>query len=128
MYTSMHSRAEVRVGGPDVPAGAAAPAAPAPGEAGADGDPRGTGDCARNRSWTYALCGVLLLVLFLGMCLLGVLMATSCYELIREGSGLYELYLQSALFAGMGFVGLCALPVIAERNCVGRFIARRIPV
>jgi hypothetical protein len=128
MYTSMHSRTEIRVGGPDVPARAAAPAAPAPGGSGADGEPRGTGDSARNSSWPFALCGVLLVAMFLGMCLLGVLMAASCYELIREGSGLYELYLQSALFAGMGFVGLCALPVIAERNRVGRFIVRRLPV
>ncbi|WP_432075259.1 hypothetical protein [Streptomyces wuyuanensis] len=128
MYTSMHSRTEVRVGGPDVPARVAAPAAPAPGESRADGDPRGTGDSAGNRRWPYALCGALLVLMFFAMCALGVLMATSCYELIREGSGLYELYLQSALFAGVGFVGLCALPVIAERNRVGRFITRRLPV
>lgn len=128
MYTSMHSRAEVSVGGPDGPARAAAPAATAPGGTRADGEPRGTGDSAGHRRWPYALGGALLVLMFFGMCALGALMATSCYELIREGSGLYELYLQSALFAGMGFVGLCALPAIAERNCVGRFIARRVPV
>lgn len=128
MYTAMHSRTEVRVGGPDAPARAAVPAAPATGDTRVDGEPRDTGDSAGNRRWPYALGGALVALMFFGMCALGALMATSCYELIREGSGLYELYLQAALFAGMGFVGLCALPVIAERNRVGRFIARRLPV
>ncbi|MEU2494952.1 hypothetical protein [Streptomyces sp. NPDC007883] len=131
MYPSMHSRTEFGVGGADVPsqtAAATTAGAPSPGDA---REPRGSGAggaSAPSRRWPYALGGVLLLLMFLGMCVLGALMATSCYELIREGSGLYELYLQSALFAGMGFISLCALPAIAERNCVGRFIARRIPV
>ncbi|MEV0965960.1 hypothetical protein AB0J25_25835 [Streptomyces sp. NPDC049910] len=73
------------------------------------------------------LCGALLALMLLGMCVVGALMATSCYEMIREGSGMYEFYLQSALFAGIGFIGLCALPVIAERNRVVGFVASRIP-
>ncbi|MFD4584813.1 hypothetical protein [Streptomyces sp. NPDC058434] len=134
MYTSMDSRTEVGVGGADVPSRAAAAATATTAGAPSLGDtrePRGPGAggaSAPSRRWPYALGGALLVLMFLGMCVLGALMATSCYELIREGSGLYELYLQSALFAGMGFIGLCALPAIAERNCVGSFIARRIPV
>ncbi|MDI9888265.1 hypothetical protein QMZ92_28810 [Streptomyces sp. HNM0645] len=137
MYTSMNFRTEVRVGGPGVPRRPAAAAAPSPGERAERGQPGkhgkpaatiGARDSARNRNWPYALGGALLVLMFSAMCVLGALMATSCYELIREGTGLYELYLQSALFAGTGFIGLCLLPVIAERNCVGRFIARRIPV
>ncbi|TLQ42307.1 hypothetical protein [Streptomyces marianii] len=146
MYTSMNFRTEVRVGGPDVPRRPATATALSPGERAEGGQPGehaeggqpgeharpaatiGARGPARNRNWPYALGGALLVLMFSGMCVLGAMMATSCYELIREGTGMYELYLRSALFAGTGFIGLCVLPVIAERNCVGRFIARHIPV
>ncbi|MEV4920570.1 hypothetical protein AB0K47_27640 [Streptomyces tirandamycinicus] len=127
MYVSTHSGTDVRVGGPDAPSRPAAPAGPATAGAGEPCGTGGTGNRARTRRWPYALGGALLVLVFLGMCVLGALMATSCYELVREGSGMCELYLQSALFAGMGFIGLCALPVIAERNRVVGLIARRIP-
>ncbi|MEV1050310.1 hypothetical protein [Streptomyces sp. NPDC049887] len=125
MYTSMDCRTEVRVGGPDGPRQPTTAAVPSPAEPADSIRSRGSG---RSRKWPYALGGALLLLMFPGMCVLGALMATSCYELVREGTGMYELYLQSGLFAGTGFIGLYLLPVIAERNCVGRFIARRIPV
>ncbi|MCZ7456577.1 hypothetical protein [Streptomyces sp. WMMC940] len=131
MYTSMNFRTEVRVGGPDVPRQPATAAVPSPAEPAEPAEPADTirtRGAARNRNWPYALGGALLVLMLPGMCVLAALMATSCYELLREGTGMYELYLQSALFAGTGFIGLCVLPVIAERNCVGRFIARRIPV
>ncbi|MBA4864303.1 peptide synthetase [Streptomyces sp. PSKA54] len=83
---------------------------------------------ATARTWQYVMCGALQLLMFLGMSFLGALVAMSGYEWIRAGTGAADFYLRSALFAGMSFVGLCALPVVAKWTLIGRFRPRRIPV
>ncbi|MER6995405.1 Pls/PosA family non-ribosomal peptide synthetase [Streptomyces sp. NPDC000410] len=90
--------------------------------------PDGAAAPAAARTWHYILCGVLQLLLFLGMSLLIAYVAMLGYEWIGAGSGVVDFYLRAALFAGLAFVGLCALPVVAKWTLVGRFTPRRIPV
>ncbi|WP_351226018.1 Pls/PosA family non-ribosomal peptide synthetase [Streptomyces sp. NPDC002133] len=78
--------------------------------------------------WQYVVCGVLQVLIFLGMSFLGALVLTRGFEWILDGSGTADFYLRSALFAGMSFAGLCALSVVAKWTLIGRFTARRIPV
>ncbi|MEV6654709.1 Pls/PosA family non-ribosomal peptide synthetase [Streptomyces sp. NPDC051219] len=83
---------------------------------------------AAARTRQYVLCGGLQLLIFLGMSFLGALVITHGYEWLQGGSGVADQYLRSALFAGMSFVGLCALPVVVKWTLIGRFAPRRIPV
>ncbi|MDX2643791.1 phosphopantetheine-binding protein [Streptomyces sp. PA03-1a] len=108
---------EPRVERPEEPP--AGPGAEVPGAAAA---PAATGTAR------YVLCGALQLLVFLGMSFVSALAVTRGYEWIRDGSGFAGVYLRSALSAGAGFAGLCALPVAAKWILMGRFRPRRFPV
>jgi non-ribosomal peptide synthetase-like protein len=76
----------------------------------------------------YVLCGTLQLLIFLGYSCLIALVAVEGYEWISAGSGLLDSYLRSVLFAGVSFLGLCTLPILAKWTLIGRWKTREIPV
>ncbi|MEU1407595.1 Pls/PosA family non-ribosomal peptide synthetase [Streptomyces sp. NPDC005728] len=100
------------------PAGAGNPA-----DAGARAD---AGAAAATRR--YIVCGMLQFLFFLGYSLLAAFATTAGYAWISAGSGLFDLYLRSILCAGVGFLGLCALPIVAKWTLIGRWRAGEFPL
>ncbi|MGW0564587.1 Pls/PosA family non-ribosomal peptide synthetase [Streptomyces sp. NPDC003016] len=76
----------------------------------------------------YVLCGTSQFLLFLGYSFLAGILTVRGYEWVSDGSGPAGLYLRSLLFGGVGFVGLCAFPVVAKWILIGRWSAREFPV
>jgi non-ribosomal peptide synthetase-like protein len=76
----------------------------------------------------YVLCGTLQLLAFLGYSLVTGLVAAKGYDWVSDGSGLADVYLRSLVFGGLGFVALCALPVVAKWVLIGRWKPREFPV
>lgn len=76
----------------------------------------------------YLGCGMLQFLIFLGYSCLAALVAEESYEWISAGSGLFDLYLRSVLFAGAVFVGLCALPIVAKWTLIGRWRSGAFPL
>ncbi|WSW80116.1 phosphopantetheine-binding protein [Streptomyces sp. NBC_00996] len=76
----------------------------------------------------YIVCGMLQFLIFLGYTCLAALVAAQGYEWISAGSGLFDLYLRSVLFAGASFLGLCAFPIVAKWALIGRWRFGEFPV
>lgn len=81
----------------------------------------------RSRVWRR-LCGAFQLLVFLGYSLVSGLVIARGYEWIAGGSDVVEIYSRSLLFGGVGFVALCAFPVIAKWILVGRWKQVEFPV
>ncbi len=76
----------------------------------------------------YVLCGTIQLLIFLGYSFVSGLVAARGYEWVAAGSGVVGIYLRSFLFGGIGFVALCAFPVMTKWILVGRWKPREFPV
>ncbi|MET7921633.1 Pls/PosA family non-ribosomal peptide synthetase [Streptomyces avermitilis] len=76
----------------------------------------------------YIVCGMLQFLIFLGYSSLAAVAATGGYEWISAGSGLFDLYLRSVLFAGAGFLGLCVFPIVAKWTLIGRWRSGEFPL
>ncbi|GGN79292.1 hypothetical protein GCM10011579_063560 [Streptomyces albiflavescens] len=76
----------------------------------------------------YIVCGTLQFLIFLGYSCLAALVGTQGYEWISAGSGLFDLYLRSVLFAGASLLGLCAFPIVAKWALIGRWRSGEFPL
>ncbi|MFJ3307561.1 Pls/PosA family non-ribosomal peptide synthetase [Streptomyces sp. NPDC086549] len=76
----------------------------------------------------YIVCGTLQFLFFLGYSFLAALAAAESYEWISVGSGLFDLYLRSVLCVGVGFLGLCVLPIVAKWTLIGRWRSGAFPL
>ncbi|MFE0511714.1 Pls/PosA family non-ribosomal peptide synthetase [Streptomyces sp. NPDC058964] len=101
----------------------AAEASPAPALARTPAD---AGAAAATRR--YIVCGMLQFLFFLGYSCLAALAAAESYEWISAGSGPLDLYLRSVLCAAVGFVGLCAVPIVAKWTLIGRWRSGEFPL
>ncbi|MFF0968917.1 Pls/PosA family non-ribosomal peptide synthetase [Streptomyces sp. NPDC003703] len=101
--------------GPDpssaAPAAHPAPAVPAP--------PRAPGP---------ALCGTLQTLIFLGYSFVIGMVTAQAYEWVAAASGLAHIYLRSFLCGTIGFLALCAFPVLVKWVLVGRWKPQEFPV
>lgn len=79
------------------------------------------------RTRRYIVCGVLQFLIFLGYSCLVALAVEEGRQWISAGSGLLDLYLRSVLLGGAGFLGLCALPIVAKWTLVGRWRSGEFP-
>ncbi|MEV7863938.1 Pls/PosA family non-ribosomal peptide synthetase [Streptomyces hirsutus] len=82
----------------------------------------------RTSRLSHALCGTLQLLFFLGYSLVAGFVTAGGYEWVAAGSGLVDIYLRSLLFGGVGFLALCAFPVVAKWVLVGRWKSCEFPV
>ncbi|MEU9478953.1 Pls/PosA family non-ribosomal peptide synthetase [Streptomyces sp. NPDC048191] len=82
----------------------------------------------RRKRRDHLLCGTFQLLFFLGYSLVSGFVTAAGYEWIAAGSGLVHVYLRSLLFGGVGFVALCAFPVIAKWALIGRWRPGEFPV
>ncbi|OLZ73520.1 peptide synthetase [Streptomyces sp. IMTB 2501] len=82
----------------------------------------------RGTRWNHLLCGTFQLLVFLGYSLVSGFVTAAGYEWIATGSGLADVYLRSLLFGGIGFVALCAFPVVAKWLLIGRWRPGEFPV
>ncbi|MGW1805422.1 Pls/PosA family non-ribosomal peptide synthetase [Streptomyces sp. NPDC002078] len=78
--------------------------------------------------WNHLLCGTFQLLVFLTYSLVSGFVTAAGYEWIANGSGLAHVYLRSLLFGGIGFVALCAFPVVAKWLLIGRWRPGEFPV
>ena len=76
----------------------------------------------------YVLCGTLQLLLFLGYSYLAAYGAIRGYEWIAEATGLLHIYLRALVFGGVGFAGMCTLPIVAKWLLIGRWKPQQIPL
>jgi non-ribosomal peptide synthetase-like protein len=76
----------------------------------------------------YVLCGALQLLFYIASTYLGTMVAIWAYTWIAEGTGYVQLYLRSALAAGMFFVAACALPVLLKWLLIGRWKTQQIRI
>ncbi|CAL9643324.1 hypothetical protein SUDANB15_06382 [Streptomyces sp. enrichment culture] len=83
---------------------------------------------ARAGTRQYLLCGTLQFLFFLAYSSLTALAAVRGYAWISDASALTDRYLRSVLVGGAGFIGLCAVPVLAKWTLIGRFEPRQFPV
>ncbi|MEU9444436.1 Pls/PosA family non-ribosomal peptide synthetase [Streptomyces sp. NPDC048304] len=110
-----------------------APAAPAPAPSAparlpsSEPDPVPVPEPTRDR-WTHLLCGTFQLVAFLGYSLVSGFVTATGYEWIATGSGVADVYLRSVVFGGVGFVAVCAFPVVAKWLLIGRWRPGEFPV
>ncbi|MER6031487.1 Pls/PosA family non-ribosomal peptide synthetase [Streptomyces sp. NPDC001851] len=75
----------------------------------------------RGKRLVHFLCGTVQLLAFLGYSLVSGFATAAGYEWIATGSGLADVYLRSFLFGGIGFLVLCAFPIVAKWLLVGRW-------
>lgn len=76
----------------------------------------------------YVLCGTLQFLIFLGYCFLAGVVSARGYEWVSAGSGVFDIYLRSLVFGGVGFIGLCTFPIVAKWILIGRWKPREFPV
>ncbi|MGW5665656.1 Pls/PosA family non-ribosomal peptide synthetase [Streptomyces sp. NPDC003758] len=76
----------------------------------------------------YVLCGALQLLFFLGYSFVTGLVAAKGYDWVSDGSGVADVYLRSVVFGGLGFLTLCAFPIVAKWVLIGRWKPREFPV
>ncbi|MHA5047141.1 Pls/PosA family non-ribosomal peptide synthetase [Streptomyces sp. SD15] len=76
----------------------------------------------------YALCGTMQLLFFLGYSFVTGVVTAQGYEWVAAGSGVLGIYLRAVLFAGIGFVALCAFPIMAKWILIGRWKPREFPI
>ncbi|MFI8949575.1 Pls/PosA family non-ribosomal peptide synthetase [Streptomyces sp. NPDC053750] len=82
----------------------------------------------RTSKLSHVLCGTLQLLFFLGYSVVAGFVTAGGYEWVAAGSGPVDIYLRSLLFGGVGFVALCAFPVVAKWVLVGRWKPCEFPV
>src|SRR6266481_1455396 len=100
-----------------------ADAAPAPGKSSAAGAlevPTSTS------TREYLLCGALQTLFYLGYSYAGVLAAVEGYQWLVAGSEGLESYLRLVVFSGVGFLVVCAVPIIAKWLLIGRWKPQQI--
>ncbi|MYZ11193.1 peptide synthetase [Streptomyces sp. SID2999] len=100
-----------------------APAAPAPAPLMMPPEP-----VRRASGLSHTLCGTAQLLIFLGYSLVAGFATAGGYEWVATGSGVWDVYLRSLVFGGVGFVALCAFPVVAKWVLVGRWKPGEFPV
>ncbi|GHB72765.1 hypothetical protein GCM10010377_74080 [Streptomyces viridiviolaceus] len=83
---------------------------------------------ARAGTRQYLLCGALQFLFFLAYSYLAALAAVRGYEWISETTALTDRYVRSVLAGGVGFIGLCAVPILAKWTLIGRFKPCQFPV
>ncbi|MFF1280470.1 Pls/PosA family non-ribosomal peptide synthetase [Streptomyces sp. NPDC058299] len=83
---------------------------------------------ARRSRFAHPLCGAFQLLVFLGYSFVSGLVTAAGYEWISAGSGFTGVYVRSLVFGGIGFVTLCAFPVVAKWLLVGRWKEGEFPV
>ncbi|MFD3438938.1 Pls/PosA family non-ribosomal peptide synthetase [Streptomyces sp. NPDC058685] len=83
---------------------------------------------ARTSLWEYVLCGALQLLAFIGYSCVIAYITAQGYEWISAGSGVADVYLRSVVFGAIGFLVLCALPVVVKWTVIGRWKPREIRV
>ncbi|MEU9285715.1 Pls/PosA family non-ribosomal peptide synthetase [Streptomyces sp. NPDC048275] len=76
----------------------------------------------------YVLCGTMQLLFFLGYSFVTGVVTARGYEWVAAGSGVLGIYLRSVLFAGIGFLALCAFPIMAKWILIGRWKPREFPI
>jgi non-ribosomal peptide synthetase-like protein len=76
----------------------------------------------------HILCGALQFLAFLGYSCGAALVIAGGYEWLSAGSGAVDVYVRSVLFGGAGFLGVCALPILAKWVLIGRWKPQRIRV
>ncbi|WP_308283170.1 Pls/PosA family non-ribosomal peptide synthetase [Pseudonocardia nigra] len=76
----------------------------------------------------YVFCGALQFLFFVGYSFLAALLLTGGYEWASAGSGVIEIYVRAVLFGGAGFLGMCALPILAKWVLVGRWKPQQIRI
>lgn len=76
----------------------------------------------------YALCGALQALLVLGYAYLAALATVEGYAWISAASGVIDLYARAVIGGGAGFLGLCALPILAKWALIGRWKPQRIRI
>ncbi|SDO54097.1 Pls/PosA family non-ribosomal peptide synthetase [Geodermatophilus sp. DSM 45219] len=103
----------------------AAGAAPAPAAA---TSPRPAEVAHRATTPEYVLTGALQFVLFVGYSYLNALVFVWSYGWITARGDLVDHYLRSVVAAGVTFVVLCTLPILAKWVLLGRWTPRQIPV
>ncbi|MEU6665329.1 Pls/PosA family non-ribosomal peptide synthetase [Streptomyces sp. NPDC046727] len=110
--------------------GDAAPAVvePAPGSVDPAGSAPATAPVVRTGRLNHLVCGTLQLLSFLVYSLVSGFVTAAGYEWIAAGSGLGGIYVRSLLFGGIGFIAVCAFPVIAKWLLVGRWKPGEFPV
>ncbi|MEV7562465.1 Pls/PosA family non-ribosomal peptide synthetase [Streptomyces sp. NPDC089795] len=83
---------------------------------------------ARAGSGQYLLCAVLQFALFLGYSYLAALAVVRGLQWVGAGTGVLDVYLRSVAAGGVGFAGLCLVPIVAKWTLIGRFTPREFPV
>lgn len=76
----------------------------------------------------HILCGTLQVLAVFGYLTLVAFVFARGYEWMSAGSGLLDVYLRAVMFGGTGFLGLCALPILAKWLLVGRWTPGSIRV
>jgi non-ribosomal peptide synthetase-like protein len=76
----------------------------------------------------YVLTGTLQFIFVLAYWYAAALVIAGGYQWISAGSGAIDVYLRSALFGGVTFLGVCALPILAKWILIGRWKPQRIRV
>jgi non-ribosomal peptide synthetase-like protein len=76
----------------------------------------------------YVLCGTVQFLIFVGYSYLAAFATERGYTWISAGSGLFDIYLRSALFGGAAFFGLCTLPILAKWVLIGRWKPQQIRI
>ncbi|MEU5090503.1 Pls/PosA family non-ribosomal peptide synthetase [Streptomyces sp. NPDC021356] len=102
------------------PAAAPAPVAAAPAPAPVRTAPPDPGN--------HVVCGALQALVFLGYSFVIGVATAQAYDWVAAGSGLVHIYARSFLCGAIGFVALCAFPVLVKWVLVGRWKPREFPV
>ncbi|TQM14752.1 Pls/PosA family non-ribosomal peptide synthetase [Pseudonocardia kunmingensis] len=76
----------------------------------------------------YLLCGALQVLFYLGYSYAVAVVAVRGFEFVSAATGVLDIYLRSALFAGGTFLAMCLLPILAKWLLVGRWKAQRIRI
>src|SRR5262249_55637764 len=69
----------------------------------------------------YLLCGATQFLSVFGYAYLLALVSIQGYKWISAGSGFADLYWRAFLASAAGFLGLCALPILAKWTLIGRW-------
>ncbi len=87
------------------------------------------GTSARVSTAQYLMCGLLQLLLLLGVPYLSALLLAQGYEWMTAApeAGLVENYLRAVLFTGSTFLISCAVPIVAKWVLIGRWKPQEFP-
>ena len=74
----------------------------------------------------YLLCGALQALFYFAYSYVGVLAAVKGYQYVVAGSQGVESYLRLVLFSSIGFLVVCAVPIVAKWLLIGRWKPQQI--